>query len=163
MSIVFNAEEIFSIGIQIEKNGRIFYEQAAKQTSDPQVKKLFSELADWEGKHVEVFEDLKKGVPTESQSGEFSDPENMAYQYLSASASDKVFVKEEDIVSIAASASTPQEALEIAIGFEKDSVIYYTTMKHIVRDDLGKDKLDLLIKEEINHIGQLTQELKSLA
>ncbi len=163
MSIVFNAVEIFSIGIQIEKNGRLFYQTVAEHSEDYEVKKLFEELADWETKHVELFEELVKQLPQELGNSDISDAENLAHQYLKAAAEDHIFLQDDTIVSRAAAFKGPEDALRMAIRFEKDSVIYYTSMKSIVREDLGKDQLDLLIQEEMNHIGQLSRKLKEIA
>ena len=44
MSIYFNADEIFEMGVQIEASGQKFYEIVAKNTSDPSVKKLYLDL-----------------------------------------------------------------------------------------------------------------------
>jgi len=39
--MVYNASEIYAIGIEIEKNGRAFYHACAQTTGNPQVKKLW--------------------------------------------------------------------------------------------------------------------------
>jgi rubrerythrin len=58
MAQVFNASEVFDIGVQIEKNGKEFYLAAEKRSNDPFLKTMFSQLAAWEGNHVELFEQL---------------------------------------------------------------------------------------------------------
>ena len=45
MSYGFNAAEVFNVAIQIEENGKIFYEESLKSIADAGVKKLFQELA----------------------------------------------------------------------------------------------------------------------
>lgn len=54
MSIDVNADEIFQLGIQIETNGKQFYETVARNSLDPPVKGLFSELAEWESERREL-------------------------------------------------------------------------------------------------------------
>ena len=49
-----------------------------------------------------------------------------------------------------------------AVAFEKDSVVFYTTMKKLVPEHLGKGEIDTLIDEEISHIFILTQKKKEL-
>ena len=161
MPITFNTDEVYSIGIQIEKNGRLFYQTAANLTDNPQLTKLFSDLADWENEHVELFKHLKASITGDYDDVIF-DPDNIVHQYLNAAASDNIFVNDKKIIARAKSCRSSQEALLMAIDFEKDSVVYYSTMKEIVRDDLGKSELDRLILEEIKHIGQLTEELKKI-
>jgi rubrerythrin len=52
------------------------------------------------------------------------------------------------------------EILEKALTFEKDSVVFYTSMKEIVPGELGKSEIDKLVLEELFHVGQLTKEIK---
>ena len=41
MSFLFNADELFEIAIDIEENGKKFYDQAAAKSDDARVKDLF--------------------------------------------------------------------------------------------------------------------------
>jgi len=162
MSIDFNADEIFQLGIQIETNGKQFYETVAKNTEDPSVKGLFSELSKWESQHQQLFENLRKALPDSSNRGVLFDPQGEFSLYLQAMAESHVFIKNRDIHGLASKCKTPQEALDLAIIFEKDSVVLFTTMKRVVPEHLGKDKIDLLINEEIKHISILTQKRQEL-
>jgi rubrerythrin len=162
MTIDFNADEIFRLGIQIETNGKQFYEAVAKNTLDPSVKGLFSELSKWESQHQELFESLRKALPDSAKQEILFDPQGEFSLYLQAMAESHVFIKNKDIHGLASKCRTPQEALDLAIIFEKDSVVFFTTMKRVVPEHLGKDKIDLLINEEIKHISILTQKKKEL-
>ncbi len=162
MSQVFNAEEIFAMGVRIEENGRTFYLATARNSSNSVIKDLFTSLADWETRHVELFEKMKKDLPSDLKNVELYDPENSVHLYLKAAADSHIFIKNSDIEKLALSCSTPAQALELALQFEKDSVVFYSSMKEIVRDDLGREHLDKLIREELNHLGQLTRELERL-
>jgi rubrerythrin len=73
-----------------------------------------------------------------------------------------VFIKNRDVSGLASRCRTSAEALDLAITFEKDSIVFFTTMKGIVPEHLGKDKIDLLINEEIKHISILTQKRQEL-
>ena len=44
-----------SIGIQLEMGAMKFYEQAAKETSDPELSRFFRELSEWEGTHYRAL------------------------------------------------------------------------------------------------------------
>jgi rubrerythrin len=162
MSIDFNADEIFQLGIQIETNGKQFYETVAKNTEDPSVKGLFSELSKWESQHQQLFENLRKALPDSAKREILFDPQGEFALYLQAMAESHVFIKNKDIYGLTSKCKTPQEALDLAITFEKDSVVLFTTMKKVVPDHLGKDKIDLLINEEIKHISILTQKRQEL-
>ena len=163
MSIQFNAESIFEIGVQIEKNGRQFYLEAAQNTSDTSIQLLFTELAAWEEQHVKFFEDLKAGLSDNMREDALFDPDDEMYSYLEAAASNHVFVASSDEISaLAAQCNSPVKALDMAIAFEKDSVVYYTTMKKTVAEHMGRDKIDKLVDEELRHIALLNSRKKRL-
>jgi len=71
-------------------------------------------------------------------------------------------VKNKDMVGLVAGCKGPLEILDLAMTFEKDSVVFYTTMKKVVAPNLGQDKVDRLIDEEIKHIGLLSQRRAKL-
>ena len=163
MSLQFNAESIFEIGVQIEKNGQQFYLEAAEKASDDAVKSLFTELADWEKNHIALFEQLKAELPATMREDTLFDPENELYTYLEAAANTHVFVESTDISKLVAQCNTAIEAFDLALAFEKDSVVYYTTMKKMVADHLGQGKIDKLIDEELKHIAILNARKKQFA
>jgi rubrerythrin len=84
------------------------------------------------------------------------------YLFLKATADRHVFIRNKDIQKLASTCKTPIEALDFAITFEKDSVVFYTTMKKLVPEHLGRGKIDTLIDEEISHIFILAQKKKEL-
>jgi rubrerythrin len=158
MSIYFNADEIFQMGIEIETNGKRFYETVAKNISDATVRNLFSDLSRWESEHIDLFNKLRQALPDSAKRGDVFDPNQELQLYIKATAESHVFIKNKDITSLASGCKTHSEALDLAITFEKDSVVFYTTMKKVVPEHLGKRQIDLLIDEEISHISILTQK-----
>jgi rubrerythrin len=162
MSIQFNAESIFEIGVQIEKNGKNFYLEAAKNASDEPVRSLFTELADWENKHIELFEQLKSELPSTMREDNLFDPDNEYYMYLEAAANSHIFVASIDVSQLVGQCNSPSEILDLALTFEKDSVVYYTTVKKMVANYLGREKIDTLIDEELKHIAILNKRKKQM-
>ena len=55
-----------------------------------------------------------------------------------------------------------EEILKIAIGLEKESIVFYVGIKDIVPKSLGKDKIDAIIREEMSHVVLLSDQLKNL-
>jgi rubrerythrin len=163
MSLGFNAREVFDIGVQIEVNGKAFYEAAAKKVADAKNRTFFSELADWEAQHIKLFGELRDKLPASAGATEVFDPEGEAAMYLKATADSHVFVTNRDVVGLVAGCRGPAEILDLAITFEKDSVVYYTSMKQAVSPKLGQEKIDRLINEEIRHIGMLARRKIELA
>jgi len=159
----FNAREIFDIGVQIEVNGKAFYEAAAKKVAETSMKDFFLELAAWENTHIKLFSELRDALPKTAGNSPVFDPNDEAAMYLQATADSHVFVKNKDMVGLVAGCKGPHDILELAMTFEKDSVVYYTTMKKVVPPNLGQDKVDRLIDEEIKHISMLSQRKAKLA
>jgi len=158
----FNADEIFQMGVEIETNGKKFYETVAKSTPDASAKKIFADLATWESEHIELFKKLRERLPSAATQEDLFDPHEELHLYLKATADSHVFIRNQDIPTLAKKCKTPVQALELAIVFEKDSVVFYTTMKKLVPENFGKNEIDVLIDEEISHLYILTQKRKEL-
>jgi rubrerythrin len=162
VSFNFNADEIFQMGAQIEANGQKFYEAVAKSTPDPSAKKIFLDLGRWESEHMELFKKLRQRLPLSASRDDLFDPNRELHLYLKATADSHVFIRNKDIPELAAKCKTSIQALDLAVAFEKDSIVFYTTMRKLVPEHLGKGEIDTLIDEEISHIFILTQKKKEL-
>ena len=140
MSFDFNADDIFEMAEQIERNGVKFYRTASENITDPQSKKFLIQLSQMEKeKTVTVF-----------------DPDNESVLYLRALADTRVFFEKTiDMKSM-------KEILKSAIEAEKDSIVFYLGMKDVVPESLGKSRIDHIIKEEMGHIRSLSKELIAL-
>jgi len=160
MANVFNADEIFAIGVEIEKNGRRFYLLTADKTDDEDLEKILKSLAEWESHHIELFDKLRRDLPAEAKQENIYDPDNQIHLYLKATADNHIFVKNSSMEALVEKCSTPTEILLVALQFEKDSVVFYSSMKNAVRDDLGKPQIDKLITEELNHIARVNHQLE---
>jgi rubrerythrin len=163
MALTYNAREIFEMGVRIEENGRAFYAAAAARPAPEGVRALLRELAEWEARHVALFESLRDGLPRQAGSAELHDPDGQAVAYLRAAADSHVFKPSADPAAAALRCKTPGEALAVALTFEKDSVVFYTAMKRVVPPELGQDTVDRLINEEMAHIAMISQRQKEIA
>jgi rubrerythrin len=56
---------------------------------------------------------------------------------------------------------TKEDILKAAIGYEKDSIVFYLGIKEVVPPELGKDRIDAILKEEMSHVAVLSDELAS--
>jgi len=161
MSMPFNADEVFEMAEQIERNGGEFYRAAAKKF--PEVSKLLLELAAMEDKHLKTYEDMRAELSgTEIEQPVF-DPDGQAQMYLRVMADSHVFDVKTDPAEKLANKDTPEEVLKMAIGLERDSIAFYVGLKEAVPSKAGKDKVEDIIKEEMGHIVILNQKLQDLA
>ncbi len=158
----FNAAEVFRIAVQIEENGKRFYEQSLGCINDPEVKKLFEELAREEVEHRKKFESILAQLPKEAATPTVFDPENRADDYIKMMADQHVFVKGSSVDDEVCKLTDMKEALKLAIDFEKDSVIFFLSMQDAA-DGIGKELSNLLVKEEQEHLRRLSAELRRVS
>jgi len=52
---------VFEFAMTMEKDGKAYYEKLAKETLLPGLKTIFTQLAEDEQKHYEIFQELKSG------------------------------------------------------------------------------------------------------
>ncbi len=92
MGYRFNAGEVFKVAVQIEENGRKFYEESRKNIESAEIRALFADLAPQEIEHKRKFETLLAQLPPESTAPTVWDPQNETDQYVKMMADDHVFV-----------------------------------------------------------------------
>ena len=165
MSYRFNADEIFEMAEQIERNGAKFYRQMAENISDDPVRELFSDLAAMEDEHEKVFSAMRAELPDKEREPTVFDPEGEGVLYLRALADLRVFNEKAKegftpIENLSGEEKIERIFLE-AVGREKESIVFYLGMKEAVPENLGKEKIDSIIKEEMNHIRLLSNKLAS--
>ena len=152
----FNADEVFEMAEQMERNGEKFYKRAAATIDDEPHKKLLLELAAMEVDHEKTFKAMRSDLKAAEKSATVFDPEGEAALYLRALVDTRVFFEKEIDVS------SMEKILKAAIEAEKDSIVFYLGMKNAVPDKFGKDKIEGIIKEEMGHIRLLSRELTQL-
>ena len=160
MSMPFNADEVFEMAEQIERNGGKFYRAAAKKF--PEVSKLLLELAAMEDKHLKTFRDMRARLSGTELEEPVFDPDGQAQMYLRVMADGHVFDVKADPVEKLANKDTPEDVLKMAIGLERDSIAFYVGLKEAVSNKAGKDKVEDIIKEEMGHVVILNQKLQDL-
>jgi rubrerythrin len=152
----FNADEVFEVAEQIERNGAKFYRTAAESISEENNKKLLLDLAKMEDEHEQTFKTLRSELSADEKIITTFDPDGEAESYLRSLADTRVFYEKQiDTTSF-------KEILKSAITSEKDSIVFYLGMKDVVPSHLGKNKLDAIIKEEMSHIKLLSKRLLEL-
>jgi len=51
----------------------------------------------------------------------------------------------------------------MAIGQEKDSIVFYTGLKEMISQTSGRVRIEEIIKQEMGHIGFLHREIDALS
>ena len=159
MSIAFSAGELINIAISIERRGITFYDIMARSTDNETARELFQSLTDMEREHIQIFQNMlgeaDKYQISEEQGSEYA-------SYLRALVESAVFSDDFVTSEMATRASNDIEAMELAIGAEKDSILFYYEMKDIM-SQRAQPTVNKIITEEKSHLRQLSELKKRLA
>lgn len=153
MGNIFSGSEVVEIGIQIEKNGRDYYTTLMNQSKNEKARELFKFLAGEEEKHIATFQKILSGVQKYEPQGLDSDE---YYAYMNNLASEHVFTQEDKGAEVAKAIKSDKEAIDKAIGFEEDSIVFYEGVKKIV-PPFDVEVVEGLIAQEQNHLKQLIE------
>lgn len=151
MGEIFSASEIVEIGVRIEENGRAFYSRIAETVESESVREVFTYLAKEEEKHIKVFKDLLYGF--ESYEPEISYTDEY-FNYLKALSRQYIFTQDRAKAKGLNNIKSSLDAIDIGIGFEKDSILFYHEIKNMVWME-GREIIDKVIEEERKHFKRL--------
>jgi rubrerythrin len=163
MMFCFNAAEIFQIAIEIEENGKVFYEKAQSRFEDPEVKSLFQELGLEEVEHKKKFQNLKAQLPQAATAATVGDPQHELEMYIKMMADQHVFRLGKELDGQLAAISNAADALRLAIQFEKDSLLFFLSMQEATCEEKGRELVSLLVKEEQEHLRRLSLQLRRMS
>ncbi|MCX6350043.1 MAG: ferritin family protein [Candidatus Aureabacteria bacterium] len=152
MANLFSVAEIVDIGIEKEKKRRDFYGAVAERAIDPELTALFRRLRDWEEEHVRAFGEIRAGVDeresVDSYPGE-------GREYMESLVADQLY----QAFSPAAAAgkiTSPREAIEMGIGFEKDAILFFRALSDFLSPS-QRTIVERLIREEQGHLVSLSR------
>jgi len=155
MGIKFNIDEVLQMACQIEKNGAKFYREANEQIEGERSSDLLTKLASQEDQHLETFEEMRTELSGREVEEDTYDPYNEASLYLKAMADGHVFDSKE-----LSGDESLNDIFKTALQAEKDSIAFYVGLKEMVPDQAGKDKMDNVIREEMQHVRWIVNEMK---
>jgi rubrerythrin len=162
MTINFNADEIFEMAEQIERNASKFYLEAARKTSEEAMQKMFIDLAAMEDSHVRIFQEMRNKLSASEREPMLLDPDNEAALYLQTMADSHGSEGKRDLKTRLTGKEPMEEVLAIAVNAEKNSIVFYTVLKGLISPE-GKDKVEAIIDEEIGHLAVLKMQLAKLS
>jgi rubrerythrin len=158
MSISFSGSELINIALGIEQRGVAFYEGMASSTKNANAAEVFRYLADMEKEHMQAFQ----GLLAEADKFKISQASGEHAVYLQALVDSAVFSDELIASKLASGAESDVTALELAIGAEKDSILFYYEMREIMPQQ-AQATVNKIIAEEKSHLRQLSELEKKLA
>jgi rubrerythrin len=159
MSVAFNADEILRMAEEIEQNAGRFYREAAQKAPRPDMKSMFLNLAGMEDGHLRTFQAMRKDLKASEKEPTTFDPYDEGTLYLQALADSKGSEGLRAPTIKLTGRESSRELLEIAINSEKNSVLFYVGLRGLVPADAGKDKVEVVIQEEVRHVADLRRQL----
>lgn len=160
MSYDFSANEVLEMAVRIEENGAAFYRKAAELQADASNRDFLNKLAIMEDAHKATFVDMKNRITEAEKSRTVFDPNDESALYLAAMVDSHGGEGNPKAADSLTGQETMKEILTIAIGLEKESILFYLGLRDLVPPKLGQSKLDEIIKEERKHVIQLDTLLK---
>jgi len=158
MPELFKATEIVEMAVQEERNGVAYYEALAKKTADPKVKAFAERMAGEERRHEREFTELRQQlggyIPAESLEGEY-------LAYVRALVNDRFLPSEGKAREAVLRAANDREVIQAALRFEKETLLFFSEMKHFV-PQRHAPVIDTLMGEERQHIADLSELLQKI-
>ena len=157
---VFSDLEGLRIAIEMERRGESFYRRAARVSKCADTIAMLNSLAADEQRHQAEFERLYNAELEAGLSDTTYDDETNAY--LTAIAAEVVFPQ--GLMGLKAEGfENPSAVLTYAIASEKDSILFYSEMQNLTRDEHAKTVFAEIIRQERGHMFRLQRQLELLA
>lgn len=158
MSISFSGSELINIALGIEGRGVAFYDSMADSTKNANAREVFRYLADMERGHLQIFQ----GMLAEADKFQFSETTGEYAVYLQTLVDSAVFSDDLITGKLASGAESDVTALDLSIGAEKDSILFYYEMRDLMPQQ-AQATVSKIIAEEKSHLRQLSELKKKLA
>ena len=159
MSIMLSSTEIFGLAKEIEKSGQAYYQSIASTTSSQDLRQLFEHLAKEEVRHYRYFDKLEREYPEL----EVNDEEwEQTRAYIQATTDSRFFIGEDKALSLAKTVKEPLQAVDIAIGFEKDTLLFFYELLNLTPAK-AREAAKAIVEEEKRHVQLLSDRKKHFA
>lgn len=151
---MFSLGEVIDIAVQIEENGESFYRSALEKGPDSALENLLRWLADEELRHRKCFLHMRSALKA---SAEDRLKEQLSGTILQSAVGEHAFSLDEADLS---SLTDEIGLIETALGFERDSILFYEMIQSFVKDPLILDQTNEIIEEERRHVELLEKRLE---
>jgi rubrerythrin len=149
-----SAKSVLRWAMEIEESGKAFYEAVAAKAQDREAKLILQDLAYQEERHYRTFQNMLDKVPeadVETDSAEYQ-------RYLQTALDKALLGGPERGLALAQQASNEAEALQAAIAFEKDTLLFFYDLRDMVPAS-QRETISAIIEQEKSHVKQLSRVL----
>ena len=155
MAVLFSARQIAEAAVEKEKRRRAFYASVRDLSTDASMKSLFQFLTEEEDNHVAAFTQLRDRLPQQDHAVEYDEEMDA---YMDSVIDDRLYsrIDSSDFVQKAIDDKT---VFRLAIGFEKDAILYFREFLPFL-SDADRKIVEGLIEDEKGHIRRLAEVQK---
>lgn len=160
MAEFFKAAEIAATAVEMERRGQEFYKALARAADNEEVKRFFEYFATEESRHEGIFQGIADQLgpvelPAWSTNEEYMD-------YVQALLDSHALFSRPQGYDMAGQCKSLEEALRLAMSFEKDSLLFFMEMAELVPEK-QREAVKRCAAEERLHLRQLGEMLKRTA
>jgi len=156
-AVFYTARQIAEVAVEKETLRRIFYATVAELSSNEDIKSLFRYLTEEEDRHVESFIQIRDSLPAGTGPDECGEDMDA---YMDSVTDDRLYSKMNSIEFVRQAIDT-KSVFHLAIGFEKDAILYFMEFLPYVSESDRKIVGDL-IEQEKGHIRKLVEVRKRI-
>lgn len=157
MPTFYSPAEVVGLAVETERAGQHYYELAAGDAKTAKVKELFAFLAGQEIHHRQLFEGLYRKI--KETPAELPQNWDETVPYLKVITDSRFFLGDEKAINLVRAAKDEQEAVEFALQFEKETLLFYLEIGPLVAD-VHRPVVEDIAAQERLHIRRLS-ELKT--
>ncbi len=158
---LFSTNEVIEMAVQIERSGYAFYNHALKKEDmAATTKELITTLRDQEVKHEQYFLSLRD--EKELFSIDETQDWEMVSSYIKMITDARLFNDETSAIKLVDKSKSDKEIIDYAITFEKDTLLFFHTLKDKVNGEKTKEIIQSIIQEEITHVFYLSEFKKKM-
>lgn len=156
---IYKATDIVEMALEIEKSGEIFYRAVAEKATTAAVQALFQDLAEQEVLHFKTFKKLSKITwdQTSLPAGDW----DQYLMYLQAVIQSAFFEGRDKALALAEQVTDEKEALRMAMGFEKETLLFFYDLRDMV-SDADREVVKRIVDEEKQHLLRLGHLLQAM-
>jgi len=154
----FSGYEVMRAAMEIEMQGRNFYQALSHRVSCPQARTLFTQLAEDEVQHLRTLGELLDGY----RRNDSWENEQEYLPYLARFHAESVFPTLEQVEAAGDRDATERRALELAIAAENRFAEYFRQAARHARSSEGRQAFNWLADEEVRHAEILERRLREL-
>ena len=151
MNEKFSSTDIVEIAIEIEKNGRSFYEGFSRKAEDNAIAQFFSNMAEEEAQHEKDFKAILSSVMSHQPCDAY--PQEY-FSYLNAVAGGYLFKDSDEFKERTSGIGSEKDAIDFSLGIEKDSILLYEEIKKMIPDK-ERHLIESIINQEREHVKKL--------